>query len=556
MTTFTPTPEQQEALRLFRTGDDLKIEACAGSGKTSTLMLLARSTRKSCLYLAFNRAIADEARSTFPKHVQCRTAHSLAFSSHGKGYGERLRGRLLPHQLAQVIGLSSTGSSGVLSAGFISRVLIQSLIKFCQSDDTSFGMAHLPDTLRFENEEDEYAFKRAISPYFSITWTELTDFSSTLSVPHDIYLKQWALSRPRCPARIVFLDEAQDANPLLLGLLQRWQKEGAQIVYVGDRYQQIYSWRGAINAMSEIETLYTVQLTQSFRYGEAIAQVANAVLRHHRKVESQIRGRADVQSCVVEAYEKPEAILCRGNATVISELVHHIDQVKCAIAGGVDDLVKMVEGLRSLLAGERPMNCPELQGFASWRELEEHAHTELGQDLLPLLRLVEEYGVEQLSGLLERVQATPVEEAELYLSTAHKSKGLEWRSVRLADDFPSPVHDEEPNPRWSEEEAHLLYVACTRAREVLDIGSCGAVFDALERASSEEAEASAMEAPDMVSQVEVCEEHPLFPTEVMSLLLSHPFQMFQQLAHQRGCTLEALLEELICEKAWQQGSLF
>jgi MoxR-like ATPase len=43
-TTFAPTDEQQEALRLFATGKSLAIEAGAGAGKTSTLKLLAEST--------------------------------------------------------------------------------------------------------------------------------------------------------------------------------------------------------------------------------------------------------------------------------------------------------------------------------------------------------------------------------------------------------------------------------------------------------------------------------------------------------------------------------
>ena len=40
-TAFAPTEEQQQAVDLFATGDNLIIKAGAGSGKTSTLRLLA-----------------------------------------------------------------------------------------------------------------------------------------------------------------------------------------------------------------------------------------------------------------------------------------------------------------------------------------------------------------------------------------------------------------------------------------------------------------------------------------------------------------------------------
>jgi hypothetical protein len=41
---FKPTPQQEQAVEAFKTGESLKINAYAGTGKTSTLQLLAHST--------------------------------------------------------------------------------------------------------------------------------------------------------------------------------------------------------------------------------------------------------------------------------------------------------------------------------------------------------------------------------------------------------------------------------------------------------------------------------------------------------------------------------
>ena len=49
-------------------------------------------------------------------------------------------------------------------------------------------------------------------------------------------------------------------------------------MYIGDRYQQIYSWRGAINAMSKVGDANFTTLTQSFRFGDSIADLANHIL--------------------------------------------------------------------------------------------------------------------------------------------------------------------------------------------------------------------------------------------------------------------------------------
>ena len=41
-----------------------------------------------------------------------------------------------------------------------------------------------------------------------------------------------------------------------------------------------YSWRGAVNAMQVLDTDHACQISQSFRFGQPIADVANAVLNN------------------------------------------------------------------------------------------------------------------------------------------------------------------------------------------------------------------------------------------------------------------------------------
>ena len=74
------TPEQ---LAILETNKDLKINAVAGSGKTTTLVAYAqtRPPRTHILYLAFNRSVKQEAERKFAQipNVKVETAHSLAF---------------------------------------------------------------------------------------------------------------------------------------------------------------------------------------------------------------------------------------------------------------------------------------------------------------------------------------------------------------------------------------------------------------------------------------------------------------------------------------------
>ncbi|NED09108.1 AAA family ATPase, partial [Streptomyces sp. SID6648] len=70
---MTATHEQTAAADTFRNGDHLSLQAGAGTGKTTTLNLLAHTTSRQGRYLAYNRAIAQDAAARFPANVRCKT---------------------------------------------------------------------------------------------------------------------------------------------------------------------------------------------------------------------------------------------------------------------------------------------------------------------------------------------------------------------------------------------------------------------------------------------------------------------------------------------------
>lgn len=86
----TPTDEQDHAIDTFRAGHHLVLQAGAGTGKTSTLGLLAACTQLCGRYLAFNKDIARDAAARFPRTVACKTAHATAYAVVGHRYTSRL----------------------------------------------------------------------------------------------------------------------------------------------------------------------------------------------------------------------------------------------------------------------------------------------------------------------------------------------------------------------------------------------------------------------------------------------------------------------------------
>ena len=90
MSQIKPTREQLDIIEAFKRSRVLKVNAVAGSGKTSTLLLLAEANKQPSLLLAFNKAIAEEAKQRFPSHVSCRTMNSIAYETFGKRLQHKL----------------------------------------------------------------------------------------------------------------------------------------------------------------------------------------------------------------------------------------------------------------------------------------------------------------------------------------------------------------------------------------------------------------------------------------------------------------------------------
>ncbi|HDN1366809.1 TPA: DNA helicase, partial [Escherichia coli] len=131
---LNPTDEQSAIIHWQ--GEKLVVNAFAGTGKTSTLVQFAAACPESrMLYLAYNRAIRDEAERRFPFNVECKTSHQLAYSRFGKHF----RHRLVP-------GLSVTDVARKLNTRYwtLARVAMTALNQFICSADVAPGMQHMP----------------------------------------------------------------------------------------------------------------------------------------------------------------------------------------------------------------------------------------------------------------------------------------------------------------------------------------------------------------------------------------------------------------------------
>ena len=223
-----PTIEQQQAVDMALTRQSFKVVAYAGAGKTTTLNLIGNQLRGRGIYLAFNKAIASEAQRKFPHHVDCRTFHSLAFRHTARDITAKLQlPRFSPSRLASDLGLTPVqvkrqieGKSQfvTLTPERQARFVSDAVSTFCSTHASYPAPRHLqfPDWLVASEAEQ---LRDTLYPYVERRWQQSIDPRHPAGIGHDIYLKLWALSKPVIPADFILFDEAQDADPLMMGIL-------------------------------------------------------------------------------------------------------------------------------------------------------------------------------------------------------------------------------------------------------------------------------------------------------------------------------------------------
>lgn len=459
---MTPTAEQQAILDRAPAGT-VKVAAGAGCGKTSTLEEYGRRWSARGLYLAFNRSIAREAAGRFPPNIETRTAHSYAYRALDLGRRGNVVGKYRHEHLKPFAGDIEPvpGMTDARARGEILRTIDNFLI----DEGSKIRGIHCPVADPGQN--------LAIRRNARIVVRKLLRFDShDLPITHDTYLKTFEL-RHRIEGRYdyMLIDEAQDLNPVLISIAK---KAGLPLVLVGDSFQSIYRFRGAVDAMDAF-AVDELPLTHSWRFGEAVAVLANRVLRHSsRPVRYRLRGNPARETEILPWSGRVQlrpgtALLALTNARLFEGLVT-LDR-PFHLIGGIEDLRRQLLSAHALWSNNPHLVVdPGVARFRSWRALDDAA--ERGDYEARRLRdIVGAYG-DRLPPLLDRLGSLYREresDAPLLVSTAHRAKGREFETVVVLDDFEDPadlVARRQKDARWTDEadqQINLLYVACTRA---------------------------------------------------------------------------------------------
>ncbi|CAD5121989.1 DgyrCDS10442 [Dimorphilus gyrociliatus] len=475
-----------------------KIIAFAGTGKTTTLLRYTQlRPNLSFLLIVFNKGVAEHAKTLFPKNVEVKTGHAIAYRHTGFRYAKKLTfGSIRVQDILDAVP-ARKGFSIFVRAKWIS----ETLHAFFASDDERITTEHIPTHVtnvdpengKCVTEEDKHNLVYDADLYWK-KMLDIDDYSCKMN--HDGYMKAWQLQKPRLNRYdVILVDEAQDSTPCLLKVITD-QTIPAKIL-VGDPHQQIYSFRGAINALGIINAHKTFYLTQSFRFGSEIAYAAHCCLYSLKNVRQKILVGGS-QICSIrspnsdelaiselqhsynptdmEFVTNPKAkrtILCRYNFTVFdiaTKLVYDCERPTVSILGGLQNFgLDVIEDIYLLTLPadvrreRREIRHGLIKRFESFFEFEKFAIKVSDADLIGKIQIVKRNYAELPKHLANLKQYAHYSEknADIIIGTVHKAKGLEFNCVEVNEDLSLDDGD------VTNDDINLLYVAITRGKKQL-----------------------------------------------------------------------------------------
>ena len=449
--------------------DFLRVNAFAGTGKTTTLVSYAKARpRERMVYIAFNKSIQLEAERKFGTNVKCVTSHGMAFAKYGSRYNEngKLVDRIRINQVIDALDLRGYPDQFAMYVADASLKLVNRYLCGEAATITEQMAASLVMANTGVSASDVVFCAQNL-------WRKMQDEKDgSVGMVHDGYLKLFQLSDPQLKYDRILFDEAQDANGVTAAIVG---SQACHKVIVGDSHQAIYSFRGAVNAMKMFNATDTLYLTKSFRFGQPIAGVANALLGTYKGEKRQIQGTDEPASIGAIDPRKPYAVISRSNATLFDEAIGLMAQGKrLHFVGGIQGY-RMGDLLDTynLYSGQTDrIQSSHLKSFSDFEAASDYAVLSDDKELKSLIGLVKRH-TSRLPHLISQLKKADVSDplqAHVFLTTAHKSKGLEWDQVKLADDYMALL-DPYKKPRklnlGEDEDVNILYVAATRARKSL-----------------------------------------------------------------------------------------
>jgi len=451
------------------------VNAVAGSGKTTTIVEVANRIPLTGIFLAFNKAIAEELGQKLPPHFPAKTFHALGM-------------KILKDRLASKLNVSARKVSNLMNDAEVNKDMVYPVSQLVGRAKT-YGIGIFWD---IEEEEAWYNCLDALSldvpkgfseeqvvkmaqTFLQKSNSVLTtiDFDDMLYLPLLLQRKYgWDLK----DYPVIIIDEAQDNNGIQLELLKQLTDK---VIGVGDRNQAIYAFRGSdytsMDLLSKAFNCQEFPLDVSYRCPQSVVREAQEIVPHIKAREDAPEGNVGMME-LEEFHEtdwgRDTMIVCRTNAPLMEVAFKRLKK-QLPFTMLSNEPQKLIFYVKSIKAGG-------IQEFKTRLEEKHNAAMEALEKAGRKNRMAMEHDrFDSIYFLASQCDSVPMLEALLNkilyskggpaLCTIHKSKGLERKNVVIfrADLLPAPWVVKNDKPEELQQEANLEYVAITRAQDEL-----------------------------------------------------------------------------------------
>lgn len=475
------SPQQDAVFEAVREpSQNILIQACAGSGKTTTIVKAMSYGGGRPVFLAFNKSIQEELSKRIPLG-EAKTLNSLGFGACRKKMGavqlDVKKNTQYLEKAWKAVGLDmgEQWRQHNFSAGRLLGVAKNLAVGTEYGPPSSVAtFTDIAEAYWFTFPEDiaQTILLAAVSAFDeSVQDMSIIDFDDQLYYPVKY---GWALPS----FSDAFVDECQDLSPIQHALLEKLGNQGTRICAVGDRYQAIYGFRGASHSsMDELKSMFgMLELPLSTTYRCSLAVVAEA-----QRYCPTIFAREGADFGSVESlrqdpqlwHTSDTLILCRNNAPMFRAIMRH---VRAKVPVRV--LSNFLEAFQGFIKSFKCSTTKQLRSkLDAWYEREKEKAEEdeawgklsgIEDRYETLCEIMQDFdGVGELLDFLRNLSTGTRGPT---FSTIHKAKGLESPNTYLLrpDLLPSKWAFGEAAQR---QEANLSYVAITRAMHNFTYGA-------------------------------------------------------------------------------------
>lgn len=503
---FTPSPFQQAIFDFIEHGEGSAIvDAVAGSGKTTTIVqsLNLIPLHKSTLFLAFNKAIADELRRRVPDHITVKTLNGLGHGAWCKfvlgtikldtdktrkilfsdKYKAKFGSDRIRENAGNIFKLVGFGKSHCIVPTYFANSALfsdfsESLCALVSlNEDTDENWENIIDHFGLYFEKGETAKYFSINVARHILNDTLKD-GNVIDFNDQLYLTV-AYRVPMQQYDFVFVDEAQDISEIQRAMIRMALAENGRLIAVGDPHQAIYGFRGAAsdsmkNIAKEFGTKH-LPLSISYRCPKAIVSQAQKFVSHIQASENAPSGEVIYKGQYFPNLFKPkDMVVCRCTAPLVNLAYNLIENEIPVIIMGRD----IGKNLISLIESLEPHNVYNLKILmVNWRNKEiqklkkKQTEPDLSkiddkfQAIMNFTNCINATSINMfIKGIDKLFSNTPCR--SVTLSSIHRAKGLEAERVFILDSFLMPI--KYATQEWQIQQEHNLhYVAITRAMSEL-----------------------------------------------------------------------------------------